>query len=46
MPDVVLSLGGHHRAVVGATEAIALLAVPLLWVVGVVLFIVHKLRTR
>ena len=40
------AIGADHRAPATETDAVLLLALPLLWVLGVVLFIVLKFRSR
>ena len=39
-------VASDHRGSPSPAEAIALLAVPVLWMVGVVLLLAHKLRSR
>ena len=40
------AIGADHRAPATENDAVLLLALPLLWVVGVVLVIVLKFRSR
>ena len=50
MPDAVgtiaSALAADHKLPVAGTDAVILLAIPTLWIAGVVLLIVRKLRTR
>ena len=41
-----MALGADHRAPASETDALLLLAIPMLWIAGVVLLIVHKFRAR
>jgi hypothetical protein len=44
--DTMLVIGADHMPAVAGADAIVVLAVPLLWMAGVVLFIAYKLRSR
>ncbi len=50
MPDAVgtiaSALAADHKLPAAGTDAVILLAIPTLWIAGVVLLIVRKLRTR
>jgi len=50
MPDAVgtiaSALAADHKLAAAGTDAVILLAIPTLWIAGVVLLIVRKLRTR
>ena len=50
MPDTVgtiaSALAADHKLAAAGTDAVILLAIPTLWIAGVVLLIVRKLRTR
>ena len=50
MPDAVgtiaSALAADHKLPAAGTDAVILLAIPTLWIAGVFLFIVRKLRTR
>jgi len=40
------AIGADHRAPATATDAVLLIALPALWLLGVVVLIVLKLRSR
>ena len=42
----MLVIGADHMATAMGSDAVVLLAVPLLWMAGVLLFIAYKLRSR
>jgi len=42
----MLVIGADHVAAAAGVDAIVLLAIPVLWVVGVVVFVAFKLRAR
>jgi len=42
----MLVIGADHVASAAGADAIVLLAVPVLWIVGVVLFVAFKLHRR
>ncbi len=42
----MLVIGADHMPAPAGTDVMVLLAVPLLWMAGVVLFIAYKLRSR
>ena len=44
--DMMLGMGTDHVAAAAGADGIVLLAIPLLWMVGVVAFIALKLRSR
>jgi hypothetical protein len=44
--DTMLVIGADHVAAVAGTDAIVLLAIPLLWIAGVIAFVAFKLRSR
>jgi len=44
--DTMLSIGADHVAAAGGSEAMLLLAIPALWLVGVVVFVAVKFRSR
>jgi hypothetical protein len=44
--DTMLLIGADHVAAVAGTDAILLLAIPVLWIAGVIAFIALKLRSR
>jgi len=46
VPSIATALGADHRAPASETDALLLLAIPMLWIAGVVLLIVHKFRAR
>jgi hypothetical protein len=41
-----MALGADHRSPASETETVLLLAIPALWIAGVVLLIVRKFRAR
>ncbi len=44
--DTMLVIGPDHVASAAGADAIVLLAIPVLWIVGVVLFVVFKFHRR
>jgi hypothetical protein len=44
--DSMLVIGADHMAAATGNEALVLLAIPILWMAGVLVFVAHKLRTR
>jgi hypothetical protein len=42
----MLAIGTDHVAAAGGGDAILVLAMPALWIVGVVVFVALKLRSR
>ena len=44
--DTMLVIGADHVAAVAGADAIVLLAIPLLWIAGVIAFVAFKLRSR
>jgi hypothetical protein len=44
--DMMLVIGADHVAAAAGADAIALLAIAALWIVGVILFVAVKLRSR
>jgi type IV secretory pathway TrbD component len=44
--DIMLAIGADHVTALTGVEATALLAVPVLWIAGVLLIVAHKFRTR
>jgi hypothetical protein len=42
----MLVIGADHVATVAGGDTIALLAVPALWIVGVIVFVAFKLHSR
>jgi len=45
-PSIATALGADHVSPASETDAVLLLAVPALWIAGVVLLIVRKFRVR
>jgi len=43
---IASALAADHMPPVGGSDAVILLAIPALWIAGVVLLIVRKFRTR
>jgi hypothetical protein len=43
---IVSALGADHKLPAAGTDAVILLVIPALWILGVVLLIAHKFRTR
>ena len=46
VPSISMALGADHRAPANETDVVLLLAIPALWIAGVVLLIVRKFRVR
>ena len=44
--DTMLLIGADHVAAAAGGDAIALLLVPILWVLGVIVFVAFKLHSR
>jgi hypothetical protein len=44
--DIVLVIGADHIAAVPGGDAMLLLAIPVLWIIGVVVFVALKFRSR
>ena len=44
--DIMLLIGADHVAAVGGGDAIALLAIPALWIIGVIVFVAFKFHSR
>lgn len=44
--DIMLVIGADHVAAAAGGEAIALLLVPALWILGVIVFVALKLHSR
>jgi hypothetical protein len=44
--DTMLVIGADHVAAAAGGDTIALLAVPALWIVGVIVFVAFKLHSR
>ena len=44
--DRMLLIGADHVAAAAGSEMIVLLATPVLWVVGVIVFVAFKFRSR
>ena len=44
--DTMLVIGADHVAAAAGVDAIVLLAIPVLWVVGVIVSVAFKLRAR
>ena len=44
--DTMLAIGADHVAAAGGDDAIVLLAIPALWVVGVIVFVALKFHSR
>lgn len=44
--DIMLVIGADHVAAATSGEEMLLLAIPALWIVGVILFIAFKLQSR
>ena len=44
--DTMLLIGADHVAAAAGSEAIVLLAIPVLWIVGVIVFVAFKFRSR
>ena len=44
--DTMLLIGADHVAAAAGSEVIVLLAIPVLWVVGVIVFVAFKFRSR
>jgi hypothetical protein len=42
----MLLIGADHVAAAAGSDAILLLAIPVLWVVGVIVFVAFKFRSR
>lgn len=43
---MLMVTGADHIARAGGGDTVILLAIPLLWILGVVLFVIYKFRTR
>jgi hypothetical protein len=44
--DMMLAIGADHIAAASSGEAMLLLAIPVLWIVGVIVFVAFKLHSR
>jgi hypothetical protein len=44
--SIVSGLATDHMLAAAGTDAVVLLLIPALWILGVVLLIAHKFRTR
>lgn len=44
--DIMLVIGADHVAAAAGGNALLLLAIPVLWIVGVVVFVAFKFRPR
>ena len=44
--DTMLFIGADHVAAAAGSETIVLLAIPVLWVLGVIVFVAFKFRSR
>ena len=44
--DTMLVIGADHVAALAGTDAIVLLAIPALWIAGVIVFIAFKFHSR
>lgn len=44
--DIMLAIGADHVAAAAGGGAIVLLAIPALWIVGVIVFVALKFRSR
>ena len=44
--DTVLVIGADHIAAASGADAILLLAIPVLWMIGVVVFVAFKFHSR
>ncbi len=44
--DTMLVIGPDHVAAAAGADAVVLLAIPVVWVVGVIVFVAFKLRAR
>ena len=44
--DDMLVIGGDHVAAASSGDALLLLAIPALWIVGVIVFVAFKFRAR
>ncbi len=44
--DTMLLMGADHVAAAAGTDAIALLAIPALWIAGVIILVAFKFRSR
>ena len=44
--DRMLVIGADHVAAAAGGEALLLLAIPVLWIVGVIVFVAFKFRAR
>ena len=44
--DIMLVIGADHVAAAAGGDALLLLAIPVLWIVGVVAFVAFKFRSR
>jgi len=44
--DTMLVIGADHVAAAASGEAMLLLAIPALWIVGVIVFVAFKLHSR
>ena len=44
--DTMLVIGADHVASAAGADTIVLLAIPVLWIIGVVLFVAFKFRHR
>jgi hypothetical protein len=44
--DIMLVIGADHVAAVAGGDAMLLLAIPVLWIIGVVVFVALKFRSR
>jgi hypothetical protein len=44
--DTMLFIGADHMAAAAGSDAALLLAIPVLWVIGVIVFVAFKFRSR
>ena len=44
--DTVLMIGADHVAAVGGADAILFLSIPVIWIIGVIVFVAFKLHSR
>ena len=44
--DMMLVIGADHIAAAAGTDAIVYLAIPVVWILGVIAFIAFKFRSR
>ena len=44
--DTVLMIGADHVAAAGGADAILFLAIPVIWIIGVIVFVAFKFHSR